>query len=98
MPISLGEKIFLNNERFGDDAILVWADPMKELHIAAGTVKLNEGDILSHTDDLDGYVLLATYQWDKDNMIGFNYVWTHSDGNCPSSNILMMSPAMRYER
>jgi predicted porin len=87
MPISLGEKIFLNNERFGDDAILVWADPMKELHIAAGTVKLNEGDVLSHSDDLDGYVLLATYQWDKDNMIGFNYVWTHSDGNCPSSNI-----------
>jgi len=87
MPISLGEKIFLNNERFGDDAILVWADPMKELHIAAGTVKLNEGDNLSHSDDLDGYVLLATYQWDKDNMIGFNYVWTHSDGNCPSSNI-----------
>ena len=87
MPLSLGEKIFLNNERFGDDAILVWADPMKELHIAAGTVKLNEGDILSHSDDLDGYVLLATYQWDKDNMIGFNYVWTHSDGNCPSSNI-----------
>jgi len=87
MPISLGEKIFLNNERFGDDAILVWADPMKELHIAAGTVKLNEGDILSHSDDLDGYVALATFQWDKDNMIGFNYVWTHSDGNCPSSNI-----------
>jgi predicted porin len=86
MPISLGEKIFLNNERFGDDAILVWADPMKELHIAAGTVKLNEGDILSHTDDLDGYVALATFQWDKDNMVGFNYVWTHSDGNCPSNS------------
>jgi predicted porin len=94
MPISLGEKIFLNNERFGDDAILVWADPMKELHIAVGTVKLNEGDstsqvadngLLNHSDDLDGYVLLATYQWDKDNMFGINYVWTHSDGNCPSS-------------
>jgi predicted porin len=48
-------------------------------------VKLNEGDILSHTDDLDGYVALATFQWDKDNMVGFNYVWTHSDGNCPSN-------------
>jgi hypothetical protein len=87
MPISLGEKIYLNNERFGDDAILLWADPMKELHLAIGTVKLNEGDILDHTDDLDGYVALATYQWDKDNMIGLNYVWTHSDGNCPSSDI-----------
>ena len=46
MPISLGEKQFLNNERFGDDAILVWIDPTKEFHLAAGTVKLNEGDVL----------------------------------------------------
>ena len=95
MPISLGEKIYLNNERFGDDAILLWADPMKELHIALGTVKLNEGDILSHTDDLDGYVALATYQWNKDNMVGVNYTWTHSDGNCPSSNIDATVPNYR---
>jgi hypothetical protein len=85
MPISLGEKQFLNNERFGDDAILVWVDPMKELHLLAGTTKLNEGDALSHTDDLDGYVLLGTYQLDKDNTIGVNWLWAHSDGNCPSS-------------
>jgi hypothetical protein len=84
MPISLSEKQFLNNERFGDDAVLVWVDPIKELHIAAGTVKLNEGDILSHWDDLDGYVLLMTYMLDKDNTLGANWVWAHSDGNCPS--------------
>ena len=66
MPISLGEKQFLNNERFGDDAILVWIDPTKELHIAAGTVKLNEGDVFEHSDDLNGYVLLATYMLNKD--------------------------------
>jgi hypothetical protein len=84
MPISLGEKQFLNNERFGDDALLVWVDPMKELHIAAGTVKLNEGNLYQHWDDLDGYVLLLTYMLDKDNTLGANYVWAHSDGNCPS--------------
>jgi len=84
MPISLGEKQFLNNERFGDDAILVWIDPTKEFHLAAGTVKLNEGDILSHSDDLDGYVLIGTYMLNKDNTIGLNWVWAHSDGNCPS--------------
>jgi len=84
MPISLGEKQFLNNERFGDDAILLWVDPVKEAHIAIGTVKLDEGELNSHTDDLDGYVALATYQWDKDNMVGINWVWAHSDGNCPS--------------
>ena len=85
MPISLGEKQFLNNERFGDDAILVWIDPTKEFHLAAGTVKLNEGDVLSHTDDLNGYVLIGTFMLNKDKTFGFNYVWAHSDGSCPSS-------------
>ncbi|HMK49194.1 MAG TPA: hypothetical protein VK435_04015, partial [Thermodesulfovibrionales bacterium] len=85
MPISLGEKLFLNNERFGDDAILVWIDPTKEFHLAAGAVKLNEGDVLSHTDDLDGYVLIGTYMLDKDNTLGANFLWVHSDGFCPSS-------------
>jgi hypothetical protein len=92
MPISLGEKQFLNNERFGDDAILVWVDPTKEMHIVAGTVKLVDSasgnpniGYINHTDDLNGYVLLATYMLDKDNTIGANWTWTHSDGNLPSS-------------
>jgi Alginate export len=84
MPISLSEKQFLNNERFGDDAILVWIDPTKELHLVAGTTKLNEGDPFVHSDDLDGYVLIATYMLNKDNTIGINYLWAHSDGNMPS--------------
>jgi hypothetical protein len=85
MPISIGEKQFLNNERFGDDGILVWIDPTKEFHVAAGTVKLNEGDVFEHSDDLDGYVILATYMLNKDNTLGANWVWAHSDGNCPSA-------------
>lgn len=84
MPISLGEKQFLNNERFGDDAILVWIDPTKEIHLAAGTAKLNEGDILNHADDLDGHILLATYMLNPDTTLGINYLFAHSDGNCPS--------------
>ncbi|HMK48991.1 MAG TPA: alginate export family protein, partial [Thermodesulfovibrionales bacterium] len=72
---------------FGDDAILVWIDPTKEFHLAAGAVKLNEGDVLSHTDDLDGYVLIGTYMLDKDNTLGANFLWVHSDGFCPSAVI-----------
>ena len=83
MPLSLGEKQFLNNERFGDDAILVWVDPTKELHVAAGLLKLAEGDYYNHTDDLDGYILLATYALDKDNTVGLNWTYIHSDGYCP---------------
>ena len=89
MPIALGEKIFLNNERFGDDAILVWADPMKELHLVIGTVKLVESSnvnigFIDHTQDLNGYVLVGTYMLDKDNTIGANLTWAHTDGNIPS--------------
>jgi hypothetical protein len=87
MPISLGEKQFLNNERFGDDAIIVWVDPTKELHIAASTAKLIEGSTRNHTDDVDGYVLLATYAIDKANTIGVNWTFIHSDGNAPSLNL-----------
>jgi hypothetical protein len=86
MPIALGEKIFLNNERFGNDALLLWIDPVKELHLAAGATKLNEGDIYNHFDDLDGYVLIGTYMINKDNTLGVNYLWAHSDGNCPSTD------------
>ncbi len=77
--ITLGEKQFLNNERFGDDAILAWTDPTKELHLAVGTAKLNEGIWTNHSDDIDGYLLIGTYQLDKDNTIGANYTWIHSD-------------------
>jgi hypothetical protein len=83
MPLSLGEKQFCNNERFGDDAILAWVDPTKELHLAAAIVKLNEGDILSHTDDIDGYVAIVTYMLDKDNTLGINYTYIHTDGFMP---------------
>jgi predicted porin len=89
MPLSLGEKIFLDNERFGDDAIVVWIDPLKELHIAAATAKIQEGpggteDLYDHSTDLDAYALLGTYMIDKDNTIGLNWTWSHSDSNVPA--------------
>ena len=88
MLITLGEKQFLNNERFGDDAILLWVDPTKELHLALGTAKLHEGKTalgsITNTDDIDGYILLGTYMIDKNNTIGANYTWIHSDGFLPS--------------
>ncbi len=84
MPITLGEKQFLCNERFGDDAILLWVDPTKEVHLVLGTTKLSEGTTtfgsIAHSDDLDGYVLIATYMLDKNNTIGLNYTLIHSDG------------------
>ena len=71
--ITLGEKQFLNHERFGDDALIVFVNPTKELHIAAATVKANEGTYTLPGDDLDVYVLIGTYKLNKDNTAGINY-------------------------
>jgi hypothetical protein len=27
---------------------------------------------------------MATFMWNKDNTVGINWIWSHSDGNCPS--------------
>jgi hypothetical protein len=85
MPITLGEKQFLNNERFGDDAILLWTDPTKEVHLAVATAKLVEGNPDVHSDDLDGYVFIGTYKIDKDNTIGANWTWVHGDRSSDDS-------------
>lgn len=80
--LTLGEKQFLNHERFGDDAIVVFVQPTKELTIAGITAKLYEGPFsfytpwtyyAQNTDDTDLYTILATYKLDKDNTIGINY-------------------------
>jgi hypothetical protein len=79
MPIALGEKQFLRNERFGDDAILLWLDPTKELHLAIGTAKLAEESWRIHSDDIDGHILIATYAIDPNITMGANYTLVHSD-------------------
>jgi hypothetical protein len=88
MPLALGEKVFINNERFGDDAIVMWVDPTKELHIAGVMAKLNEGDFNDHGDDVDGYVLLLDYALDKDNTIGINGTYINADDECPSVGVV----------
>lgn len=71
--ISLGEKQFLDHERFGDDALIVFVNPIKELHLAAATVKANEGIYTLPGDDLNVYALIGTYNLSKDITAGINY-------------------------
>jgi hypothetical protein len=48
MPLSLGPaKLFYDHTKFGDDAIVVFADPTPETHIAALTIKVQEQGLLS---------------------------------------------------
>ncbi|MEW6052272.1 MAG: alginate export family protein [Nitrospirota bacterium] len=81
--ITLGEKIWFDTSRFGTDGILVWVDPMKELHLVLHTLKLNEGSVspgtISHSDDLDAYGIVGSYMLDKDNTLGMHFTWVKSD-------------------
>lgn len=75
MPLALGEWQFFENTKFGDDAIVFFMDPTKELHVGLLTIKFLEGTRQSNTDDLDGYVGLAVFKWDPKNSVGVNYTY-----------------------
>jgi len=58
--IKLGNGLFLDHTYFGDDAILAFVQPLKELTIAAYTIKFDENNI-NLNDDSTAYGLLASY-------------------------------------
>ncbi len=58
--IKLGNGLFFDHTYFGDDAILAFVQPLKELTIAAYTIKFDENNIYFN-DDSTAYGLLASY-------------------------------------
>jgi len=58
--IKLGNGLFLDHTYFGDDAILAFVQPLKELTIAAYTIKFDENNVYLN-DDSTAYGLLASY-------------------------------------
>jgi hypothetical protein len=76
--ITLGEKQFLNHERFGDDALVIFVNPTNETTLAAATAKLYEGIYTLPGDDIDAYVLMGTYKVNKDNTIGAYYFYANN--------------------
>ncbi|MDP3259525.1 MAG: alginate export family protein [Thermodesulfovibrionales bacterium] len=60
MPLKLGDGLFFDHSKFGDDAIMVFLNPVKELHVALLTAKLTEGTT-NMADDADAYMALVTY-------------------------------------
>ncbi|MCL4475383.1 MAG: alginate export family protein [Nitrospirae bacterium] len=61
MPLALGNKLFFDHTLYGDDAIVLFADPTKELHIGLLTAKFVEG-VVTKNDDSNGYVGLFAYK------------------------------------
>lgn len=58
--IKLGYGLFYDHTYFGDDAILMFVQPIKELTLAAALIKWSEG-ITTLNDDSNGYVILGAY-------------------------------------
>lgn len=58
--IKLGNGLFFDHTYFGDDAILAFVQPLKELTIAAYTIKFDENNVYKN-DDATAYGLLASY-------------------------------------
>ncbi|WP_353684679.1 alginate export family protein [Thermodesulfovibrio sp. 3907-1M] len=58
--IKLGYGLFFDHSYYGDDAILVFVQPLKELTIAAHTIKFYEGYPFLN-DDSTAYGILAAY-------------------------------------
>jgi hypothetical protein len=63
MPLSLGNRLFFDHTKFGDDAIVAFADPSGDIHLAAVAAKLEEGVVDSSLDQ-NGYMLLAAFNYE----------------------------------
>ena len=88
MPLALGMKEFFDHTKFGDDAIVFFMDPTKQLHVGLLTIKFDEANRLDNGDDLDGYVALMTYKLDDKASLGVNYTYlNNSDGDFSHQNI-----------
>jgi len=77
--LTLGEKQFYNMERFGTDAIVLFAQPVPELHMAGLIAKQVEGSPALSGDDLDAYAIIGTYKLDKDNTLGLFVAYADCD-------------------
>ena len=88
MPLKLSYGQFFDNTQYGDDALVLFMDPVKGLHIGLLTFKGAEFSTSDNTNDLDAYVGLLTYRWDEKNTVGINYAYLNlSDIELQMSNL-----------
>ncbi len=75
MPYKLGEGLFANHSKYGDDLIMFFVEPTKEMHLALINVKFTEGtntttngaNTNNNSDDTDVYTLLGVHKIDPVN-------------------------------
>ncbi len=80
MPLKLGYGLFFDHTKYNDDAIVLFADPNKNLHLSLLTIKFNEGTI-GLNDDADAYVALFNWKGKNYNVSGdVTYVDDQANG------------------
>jgi hypothetical protein len=75
MPLKLSYGQFFDHTQMGDDALVLFVDPTKQMHIGVLTIKLAEFATTDQTDDLDAYVALMTYKFSDAFKLGLNYTY-----------------------
>ena len=75
MPLQLAYGQFFNHTQYGDDAIVFFVDPTKQMHVGLLTIKFAEGTTTENGNDLDGYVALMTYKFSDAFKLGGNYTF-----------------------
>lgn len=73
MPTVIGEGVFFDHRRYGNDAILFFVEPAKGTEINLLTAKLFESTATDNTNDVDLNSLMLTHKLDKDNTLGLNW-------------------------
>lgn len=95
MPLSLGNKLFFDHTRFGDDALVFFMDPSKEIHVGVLTIKAVEGNAAVNAD-VDGYGGLVTYKGAAFNAgADVVYVQDHGSFLSPGKNANLMNIGLR---
>ena len=84
MPLALGNKLFFDHTLFGDDAIVLFADPTKEMHITLLTAKFMEAST-ARNDDANAYVGIFDYRT-KEFGVSFDVTYVDHQNSFYSGN------------
>jgi hypothetical protein len=81
MPIKLGNGLFLDHTYFGDDAILLGIEPIKNMNVILHTIKFREYNSttmpLYLNEDADAYGLIFSYAFDKASSISADVTYVN---------------------
>lgn len=59
MLAALGNGLFFDHTKFGDDGIVFWMSPAEGTEVSLSTFKIHEGGATANSDDADAYILGA---------------------------------------